>query len=462
MTQTMKGIDVKITSRRLYKDPLIYSHLLGFVSSLTPEQYDVLYDTYLINDVIGKTGLEKEYEDTLRGLLGKKSVEVNAFGKEANIISIKEPKNGDDIYLTIDSKIQEKLYEYVQKHIDRLNKGRGAAVVLDPSTGEILALVSYPGYNNQTFYQGINTTEYRELLNDVNKPLFNRAVDGQYPPGSTFKLVVATAGLEDKIITPTTNIYSSGGIKVSRWFFPDWKFGGHGYTNLYKAISESVNTYFYILGGGFEERVGLGVSRINEQARKFGLGGKTGVDFPNESPGFLPTPDWKKEQKNERWYIGDTYNLSIGQGDLLVTPLQMANVIATVSNGGTLYEPHFLKSKYKNNNSVDQSSWVIDNQVISKKIMEEIRKATRETVLTGSGIRLLSAPITSAGKTGTAEWSNKKDPHGWYIGFAPYQDPEIAFAFIVEEGIGGNTSAVPIADDFLNWYGSEYKTNDDL
>jgi len=142
--------------------------------------------------------------------------------------------------------------------------------------------------------------------------------------------------------------------------------------------------------------------------------------------------------------------------------LQMANVIATVSNGGTLYEPHFLKSKYKNNNSVDQSSWVIDNQVISKKIMEEIRKATRETVLTGSGIRLLSAPITSAGKTGTAEWSNKKDPHGWYIGFAPYQDPEIAFAFIVEEGIGGNTSAVPIADDFLNWYGSEYKTNDDL
>lgn len=458
LNQAVKGLGVKVVSRRQYYEPLIFSHLMGYLGPITISQLSEVPDNYLINDYIGQAGLEKVYEKALRGMLGKKSIEVDAFGKEENIVSSYDSQHGFNLHLTIDARVQTTLFNIVDKWLSIFNAKRAAAIAINPTNGEVLGIVSFPPYNNQEFYQGLNSKDYQEIITNTDKPLFNRATSGQYPPGSTFKTIVASAGLEDGLITPETTFLSSGGIKVSQWFFPDWKAGGHGLTNFYKAIAESVNTYFFIIGGGYEEFSGLGVERLNRQAEKFGLGLRTSIDLPNEQPGFLPTPFWKEKIKQERWYIGDTYNLSIGQGDILVTPIQMAVVISAIANGGTLWQPHLIK--YLNNNSettAESKEWVRASEVINQDISLILQRALRETVLSGTAQTLQSAPVSVAGKTGTAEWRRDKNPHAWFIGYAPYNNPEIALSILIEEGGEGSAVAVPIAQDFLTWYFTEYK-----
>ena len=447
LTSKLGGVDVAVSARREYKDPFVFSHVLGYLAPITSEQLSGLKDEYLINDYIGQVGIELEYENRLRGKLGQKSIEVDANGKEAKVVFIKPPVNGNDINLTIDAEMQEQLYDIMKRHFTRRGLAKGAAVVMNPSTGEVYSLISFPSYNTQSFYQGLKSSELADVFANKDKPLFNRATSGQYPPGSTFKAVVAVAGLEDGIITPNTSFMSSGGIRVSEWFFPDWKAGGHGITNLYKAIAESVNTYFYIVGGGFEDREGVGVERISEKARVFGLSQKTGIDFPEEETGFLPSKSWKESTKNERWYIGDTYNLSIGQGDVLVTPLQMASLYASIANNGLQFKPHLLKQEANTNNG---------NAVISENNAKILKGALRQTVLLGSAQRLNSAPIAVSGKTGTAEWNSNKNPHAWFIGYAPAENPLVVIAIVVEEGGEGSSTAVPIAEDFFTWYGRAY------
>jgi len=446
LTQYLRGVNVRITARRAYRDPEIYSHLIGYMAPLTNEQYRDKKESYLINDYIGTVGLERQYEELLRGTLGEKNIETNAFGKEEKIISQIDPLHGKDITLTIDSEVQKKLYALVSAQLKNLGLTKGAAIVMNPKNGEILSLVSFPSFNNNSFYQGFSNDDFALIINNDDKPLFNRAINGQYPPASTFKIVIASAALKENIITPQTRFISDGGIRVSSWFFPDWKIGGHGLTNLYKAIAESVNTYFFIIGGGYKDIDGLGVSKINAYAEKFGLGRPTNIDMPNESSGFLPTPEWKQNAKNEQWYIGDTYNLSIGQGDILVTPLQMASVISIIANDGVQTTPHLLKS-----NSIKSSTTVLD-----KDVTNEIKRALRETVISGSAKSLQIVPVPVSGKTGTAEWSSKADPHAWFVGFAPYSDPEIAISIIIEEGKEGSIAAVPIAREFLYWYFTVY------
>jgi penicillin-binding protein 2 len=296
-------------------------------------------------------------------------------------------------------------------------------------------------------------------LENPDQPLFNRAISGEYPSGSTIKPVVAAAALQEGLITAGTSFVSSGGIRINEWFFPDWKAGGHGITDVRKAIAQSVNTFFYIIGGGYGDFTGLGPKKLKEYMEKFGLNNKTGIDLPGERVGFVPDPEWKWATKNEQWYIGDTYHVSIGQGDLLVTPLQVANYIAAVANGGTLYRPHLAKkivdpAVQKDSDILPE---VLDSNFVDPKNIQIVREGMRQTVVSGSARSLSNLPIAVAGKTGTAQWGTDKANHAWFTSFAPYENPEISVTILIEEGIEGSTVAVPIARDFYQWWATQIR-----
>jgi len=247
---------------------------------------------------------------------------------------------------------------------------------------------------------------------------------------------------------------STGGLQVGQWSFPDWKAGGHGLTNVKKALAESVNTFFYYIGGGFGDFKGLGIERIVKYAALFGLDKVTGIDLPNESSGFLPSAKWKEDTKNEVWYIGDTYHASIGQGDITATPLQVANFTAAIANGGTLYEPHVVKKILDHNNNLieEVKPKVIRANFIDPANIKTVQAGMRQTITDGSGRNLNSLSVAVAGKTGTAQWSSTRSPQAWFIGYAPYNNPELAITVLVEEGGEGSSVAVPIAKDILQYY----------
>jgi penicillin-binding protein 2 len=331
---------------------------------------------------------------------------------------------------------------------------------MNPQNGEVVAMVSWPTFNNNDFIGGISKEKYQEYSNNSNAPLFNRVISGSYPSGSIIKLIIAAAGLEEKIITPNTNIYSSGGLQISKWLFKDWKVGGHGYTNLNKAIAWSVNTYFYMVGGGYDAFKGLGVDNLIKYMKKFGLSEKTGIDLPAENDGFLPSEEWKKITKHEQWYIGDTYNLSIGQGDLLVTPIQAAVWTSAIANGGKKITPHLVsriidsQTKQKKELGLNTNSV----QIISQENASLVKRAAKECVMNGSCGMLRTLRISSGGKTGTAQWHSTKETHGWFTAFAPYENPQIVVTAIVEEGGEGAYSAMPIVYNFLNWWQNYHLT----
>lgn len=419
------------------------SHVLGYIGNISEEQYAAYRSkSYRLIDFIGQNGLERFYEEKLRGTPGKKQIEVNAKNEVQRIASIANPIPGEEVKLTLDVSLQSQIESVLKKRLPAVGHNRASVVIMDPKTGAVLALVSWPAYDANIF---INQTPggYKALLDDPDRPLFHRAISGAYPAGSTIKPLYAAAALIEGVITPTTSFLSNGGIQVGPWFFPDWKAGGHGQTNVYRAIAESVNTFFYFVGGGYDTFEGLGIDRLMQYARLFGLAEKTGIDQSGEEEGFLPSPEWKLEEKGERWYVGDTYNVSIGQGDVLVTPLQMARVASVFANGGNLVTPHLLT----------------DTQIISTRIIPEetakiIQDAMRQTVLVGTAKTLQPLPVTSAGKTGTAQWSNGKANHSWFIGYAPYENPEVAFAVLVEEDKTGY-AAVPIIYDVLRFWFDE-------
>jgi penicillin-binding protein 2 len=256
--------------------------------------------------------------------------------------------------------------------------------------------------------------------------------------------MIASGALASGLINENTSFLSSGGIRIGGWFFPDWRSGGHGATNVKKAIAQSVNTFFYIIGGGYNGFNGLGLNGIAKYAKIFGLGEKTGIDLPGEIAGFVPTEEWKKKTTGEPWYIGDTYHIAIGQGFLLTTPLQMALITATIANGGTLYTPTVLERPTENR--------VRGSNIIPASALSAVQKGMRETVLTGSGRSLLTLPITSAGKTGTAQTGEDKRTLAWYVGYAPYEHPELIVTVMVEEGGEGHATAAPIAKTMLQKY----------
>jgi penicillin-binding protein 2 len=462
----LPGVSIEKGSKRQYitsNDPnennLSIGHLMGYLGKLNDKEIEELKDDtdYLPFDNIGKIGLEKTYESVLRGKYGLKKIEVNVTGHEQNVLAEEPPTPGKNLILTLDLEAQKKLEEFTQNMLTKTGKRRAAAIAMDPRDGSILAMVSLPAFDNNDFSGGISQEKYDTYTKNTDHPLFNRAIGGTYPSGSIIKLVVAAAALQEGIITQNTAFLSTGGLQLGDRLFKDWKVGGHGTTNATKGIAWSVNTFFYYVGGGYKNFVGLGVDRIIKYMKSFGLAQKTNIDMPGEATGFLPSKEWKQENKKETWYVGDTYNLSIGQGDLLVTPIQAAVWTAAVANNGSLVQPH-LGGELEEPITHNKIPLTFKKQPIpiSPENLAIVRQGMKECVSYGSCQLLQALPFTSGGKTGTAQWNSTKDNHAWLTSFAPFENPQIVVTVLVEEGEEGSTAAEPIARDFLLWWGKKY------
>ncbi|OGY48151.1 MAG: penicillin-binding protein 2 [Candidatus Buchananbacteria bacterium RIFCSPHIGHO2_01_FULL_47_11b] len=457
-SQHHRGLILFIDSARQYlqtTSTVSLSHVLGYIGKISESEREPYLQTgYSFDDKIGKAGIEITYEDILKGTKGRRQVEVDAIGQAKEVLAYQAPEAGNDIILTIDLELQSITEQSLKRVLALHGAKKGAAVVLDPNSGEVLSLVSLPSFNSNDFIHGLSQAQFEQLITDPDQPLYHRVVSGEYPSGSTFKMVVAAAALQEHVITEQTGFNSIGGIRVNQWFFPDWKAGGHGWTTLGKALAESVNTFFYIVGGGYQDFTGLGVDRITGYAAQFGLGEKLGIEQPNEAAGFLPSKEWKEQVKKEPWYVGDTYHLAIGQGDILVTPLQVAVYTSVIANGGTVYQPHLGREVVGMSDGSDRK---IEPVVLNKNFIEPahiaaIKRALRQTVTIGSARQLYNLPISVAAKTGTAQWSSTRLPHAWITAFAPYEKPEIVVTVLVEEGGEGSTVAQPVAADIIRWW----------
>ncbi|KKW31829.1 MAG: Penicillin-binding protein 2, partial [Candidatus Uhrbacteria bacterium GW2011_GWA2_52_8d] len=312
----LPGFSLTTRTKRVYSSSTSsLSHVLGYTGLLSVSDIESgQAQGYRLIDSIGKSGIEREYEGVMRGIPGRLVFEVDALGNKLSILSKEEPELGSNLTLAIHAEFQAFIQQELEAVFHQSGATRGSVVALDPRTGAVHALVSLPTYDANEFIDGISSERYTALLEDEDQPLFFRAISGEFPSGSTFKPVVAYGALAEGIVEEHTSFVSTGGLRIGQWFFPDWKAGGHGVTDVRKALSESVNTYFYIIGGGFDTVTGLGVERIADYAKRFGFGATTGIDLPNEADGFLPSKEWKQDVKGERWYVGDTYHLAIGQG----------------------------------------------------------------------------------------------------------------------------------------------------
>lgn len=453
----LSGIDLENTAIRNYENGLIFSPIIGYDGKITQDELGK-NPNYSMTDYIGKTGLEKYYEPDLKGKDGGKEVEVDSSGNASRDLGVIQPQTGSDLYLNIDEELQKKLYDSMTSVLEKTQTKTAAAVAINPQNGAILAMVSLPGYDNNLFAQGISGSDYQNLVNNPDLPLFNRAINGEYPPGSTIKPAVATAALAEGVITPETIIDGQGGaINIGGFHFGDWT--AHGPSDVRTAIAQSNDIFFYTVGGGYGNIQGLGMDRMKKYENFYGLGSPTGIDLPGESSGFIPSTQWKQDKFGEKWYIGDSYHCAIGQGFVTVTPLQLANYIATVANGGTLYQPHIVNHIQKSDGTVENiAPTVIRQNFVSPDIIQVVREGMRQTVTGGTAQPLKDLPVEVAGKTGTAQFGvGGQQLHGWFVSFAPYDNPQIALAILVEGGGEGFSTGVPITHDVYQWYFSRNK-----
>lgn len=424
-----------------------FSHVLGYVGrvsekDLSTEKYAKRGST----DMVGKTGIESAYDENLYGQPGEQVTEVDAYGREKRTVKQEDPVAGDDVVLSLDAHLQQETEKALRRGLEAAKVSRGSAVVMDPRDGSILAAVSWPAYDNNIFSGRVSSTRYAALIQDENKPLLARAWAGTYPSGSTIKPVYAAAALAEGVITSRTSIFSSGGLRIGSSFFPDWKAGGHGATDVRRAIAWSVNTFFYTICGGTETFKGLGIVRMDDWLKRFGFGQRLGLDVPGEASGFVPTPEWKQDKRGERWYVGDTYNMAIGQGDLLVTPLQIAESTAIIANGGFRVSPHLAAN-----------SSTMGERVVPPDVVKIVQAGMRDTVVYGSGRALANMPFSIAGKTGTAQWRNDKPNHAWFTAYAPANDPQVVVTVLLEEGVEGSSTAIPVAREIFNAWNKSFR-----
>lgn len=446
----------RINSSRIYHYNQAVAHLLGYRQTADKKELenDLCLRRLNFGDKAGKKGVEKLFDCQLRGKNGKKLVEVDALGKEKKILAVVAPEKGKDTFLSIDVNLQEMAFGLLE------NK-KGAVVALQPQTGEVLILSSSPSYDPQDFESG-NERKITAYFKDQDQPLFNRATEASYPPGSIFKLILAAAGLEEKVIDEKTQIEDKGKIKIGNLEFGNWYFLQYGkvdgMVDVVKAIIRSNDIFFYLLG----EK--LGVEKIKKWGEIFGFGKKTNIGI-DETEGLIPFPFWKEEVIGERWYLGDTINLSIGQGYLLATPLQAALATAVFANDGYLCQPQLLKVKeanFKNKNC--------KKLPISKKTLKTVKEGMLQACSPGgTGWPLFNfgiggestaaanfKKINTGCKTGTAESHAPSGlPHAWFTVFAPFEDPEIVVTVLIEEGGQGSDVAAPIAKEILKEYFSK-------
>lgn len=458
--QGIPGIVLEPIAVREYLKGPAFAHILGYLGKIDEDEKEYYRGhAYDLNAAIGKAGLEAAFEADLHGVDGRIYEEVDATGKIQRIVAQDEATPGKTLRLAIDADLQEYAYRTAYGALKRTGSPAGAVVALSPRDGAILAMVSLPSYDNNVFTLRLHAPKDEdspsdgdpvfELLNDESKPLFFRPISGSYPSGSTIKPALAAAGLARGIIDAHTTFLSTGGIRVGQWFFPDWRAGGHGPTDVRRALAESVNTFFYILGGGFGTYRGLGIDEMGDAFREFGFSKKTGIEIPGEAVGLIPSPQWKQDKRGEPWYIGDTYHLAIGQGDILVTPLQIARMTAYFASEGQWTQPRVVMTAGppEGRTAADDTG-----PQLNPAHIQIVREGLRDAVRYGSARSLQALSITSAGKTGTAQWASIKKPHAWFTGWAPYDNPEIVVTVLIEEGGEGSAVAVPIAREIMEWW----------
>lgn len=446
----LRGIAIEKTAIRNYEDGMIFSHIVGYDGKITKEEI-IKNEGYLLTDYIGKTGIEKSYERELHGKHGAKQTEIDSLGNMKKDLGVIEPQSGSDLILNIDEGLQKKLYDSLVSVLEKTETNTAAAVAIDPRNGGVLAMVSLPSFDNNLFARGISNEDYKNLVADNDLPLLNRAIGGEYPPGSTLKPAVAAAAMSEGIIDEGTTVNCSGSIHVGSWRFGDWK--THGLTDVRKAIAESCDVFFYSVGGGYGNISGLGMSKMKKYETLFGFGSLTGIDLAGEREGFIPSEEWKLSKIKEKWYVGDNYNSSIGQGFITATPLQLVNYTAAIANGGTLYKPRIVNRIKKVNGQEEKIlPDIIRNKFISSDVMRVVREGMRQTVVSGTAQQLKNLPVEVAGKTGTAQFGTENKTHAWFISFAPYSDPEIAMVVLAEGGGEGHSSSVPVTKEVYQWY----------
>ncbi|MDD2731733.1 MAG: penicillin-binding protein 2 [Candidatus Pacebacteria bacterium] len=461
------GFDIEQSAVREYADGDKYAHIIGYTAVATKEDISNNPNTYSNSDYVGRIGLEKAYEDVLRKNPGKIRIERDAFGNEISKEIISQPESGKSLVLWLNSELQKKLYDELNKTLERIGSKKAVAVALDPKTGGVLSLISIPSFNNNLFIKGSDQKALSNLLNNVEEPLFNRAISGKYPTGSTIKPLISAAALQENIISASKEINCQGAITIPHRYNPeiiyrinDWT--THGPTDMRKAIAESCNVYFFTIGGGYGSQKGLGPTRIKKYLDLFGWEDKTGIDLPNEVSGFVPSIDWKKEYKNEGWWDGDTYNLSIGQGDIGITPIEVAASFTAIANGGTLYKPKIVKQIVDSEKNLVEEirPEIIRENFIDPEYLKVVREGMRMGVTgigapVASSVFLNSLPVATAAKTGTAQVPKAGYYNNWITVFAPYDDPQIVLTIMIEEVENVQAAVLPIAKEVLGWYFSK-------
>ncbi|TSC52228.1 MAG: Uncharacterized protein LiPW41_439 [Parcubacteria group bacterium LiPW_41] len=447
------GISIEESFRRIHSVPYAFSEFIGYTGLVNKE--DISNDSNLtIDDQIGRSGLEMYYDQFLRGINGKDVVYKTARGEIKNERIEREPKPGKNVITYIDSELQTVFYNSLKKQLEFLGRDVGVGIAIDPRNGEVLALTSVPGFDPH---------KIGSALVDSRRPLFNRTIAGVYNPGSTIKPLVAVAALTENIITPVSSFFSSGMLEIPNPYnpslpsrFPDNK--AHGWVNVRSAIARSSNVFFYIVGGGYQNQKGLGIYKLKEWWGAFGLAERTGIDIPGEKVGFLPDPEWKEKATDDPWRLGDTYHVSIGQGDFSVTPIELLNYICAIANGGTLYKPRVVDRI----NGVDGSellktypSVIRDLKTkISSSALHEVQEGMKDTIEMsyGTGYLLHDIPMRIAAKSGTAQVQNNAKTNAFFVGYAPAEDPKIAILVLVENSREGSLNATPVAREVLLWY----------
>ncbi len=442
---SLAGVDLQVQPLRYYPDGELLAPVLGHLGEIDKDQLKALRGKgYRLGDRIGQDGLERVYDEYLRGEDGGWQIRVNNRGQRMGVMGYKEPLSGNDLILTINRELQRVAWNSLE--------GRpGAIVALDPNNGEILSLVSSPAYNPNLFAGSLSEEEWLSLKGDLLHPLTNRAIQGQYAPGSIFKVITAIAALERGIASRDKRFSCSGAFPFKDRVFRCWRKEGHGTLNLKEAIIHSCDVYFYQLG------LETGVDNIVDFSKRFGLGKASGIDLFEEEKGLLPHRRWREGSLSREWFEGDTVNLSIGQGYLLVTPLQMANLISAVASRGKLYRPYLVKRILSPEGEIikEVRPRLIKEVRLEKKNLDLLRESLFSVVNEmGTGWRAKIKGIEVAGKTGTAENPLGED-HAWFIGFAPYREPKIALAILVEHGGMGGKVAAPIAKKIFEAYFAE-------
>lgn len=454
----LPGVIVDVKPRRHYIERQIAAHLIGYLGEINADELNSgEYSGYKAGDYIGKFGVEKMFEPFLQGKSGGRQVEVNVMGQVVRVLETVDAQPGQNIYLTIDINLQKKA--------ETLLEGKaGAVVAMDPQTGQILALASAPSFDQNIFVDGMSHEQWDGLISNPLRPLSNKAIQGEYPPASTFKIITALAALQEKVIDKNTTFYCPGYYKYGNRIYRCWRPAGHDNVNMVKALAQSCDVYFYQVGQK------LGIDRLSMYAIASGLGSPTGIDLEHEASGLIPTEEWKKRRTGISWQGGETLSVAIGQGYDLATPLQMLVLISAVGNGGKMYKPLILKSVHSPEGSVilESKTQLSGKLPVSDNTLEIIKEGLKEVVNNPRGTAWIARVegLEISGKTGTAQvvgrskeiglseeaLADRFKSHAWFVAYAPSVDPQIAVSVIVEHGGHGSSAAAPIAREIIKTY----------